>query len=212
MSTPTILPLRCPGCGGRLHGLPEDVVFWCEDCHGLQELVGADFVPRQGAVAAPRLEAAGRLCHLPVWALRVAASWSCPDPVKAALLKGIAPPEWVYVTAFALHNAFYFGDPGLVFTQRRMRLERADPAPLLGCTRGLELAREFVEPHLLGILDRREDVTGLELDLSIGDAILWGIPYYDDGLTLTDGIVGLKIPAAALDELWTLRTWNEGRR
>lgn len=169
------------------------------------------FVPRQGAIARPLVRAPGLLRHLPVWALPVKASWRMADPVRASLLKRVTPPGRVYVTAFALHNAFYFGDPGLVLTERRLTLEAAEAAPLLGCTCGLEEAKGYVEPHLLSILDRREDVTDLELSCDIGEGLLWGIPYYDDGLTLTDGIVGLKIPAAALDEIWALRAWHEAR-
>jgi hypothetical protein len=117
----------------------------------------------------------------------------------------------VYVTAFALSNAFYFGDPGLIFTQKHVELAAADPAPLIGGTRSLDEARAFVEFHILSILDRRVDVTGVELHCVIDDAVLWGIPYYDDGLTLVDGILGLKMPSAALDEIDALRTWWERR-
>jgi hypothetical protein len=68
-------------------------------------------------------------------------------------------PDWVYVTAFALSNGFYFGDPGLIFTQKRVELSLGDPAPLLGGTRSLEEAKVFVEPHLLSLLDRQADVS-----------------------------------------------------
>ena len=49
--------------------------------------------------------------------------------------RGWTVPDWVYVTAFALSNGFYFGDPGLILTQKRVELSPGDPAPLLGGTR-----------------------------------------------------------------------------
>ena len=113
------------------------------------------------------------------------------------------------MTGFALSNGFYFGDPGLIFTQRRVELSPGDPAPLLGGTRSLEEAKIFVEPHLLSLLDRRADVTGVEMSWTIDEAVVWGIPYYDDGRTLTDGILGCKLPGAALDEIGALRAWWE---
>ena len=139
------------------------------------------------------------------------AGWSRPDQEGPRATAWTAP-EWVYVTAFALSNGFYFGDPGLIFTQKRVALSPGDPAPVIGGTRGLEEAKAFVEPHLLGILDRREDVTGVELSCVIDEAVLWAIPYSDDGITLSDGILGLKLPGAALDEIGALRAWWGERR
>ncbi len=139
------------------------------------------------------------------------AHWSWPDQESAATAPWTAP-EWVYVTAFALSNGFYFGDPGLIFTQKRVVLVPGDPAPVIGGTRGLEEAKVFVEPHLLGLLDRRADVTGVELSCVIDEAVLWAIPYADDGITLSDRLLGLKLPGAALDEIGALRAWWGERR
>jgi hypothetical protein len=140
--------------------------------------------------------------------LRVRAAWAWSGEARRDGA-GWTAPDWVYVTAFLLSNGFYFGDPGLLFTQKRVQLSPGDPAPLLGGTRGLEAAKVFVEPHLLSLLDRRTDVTGVEMSCAIDEAILWAIPYYDDGLTLTDGILGCTLPGAALDEIGALRAWWE---
>ncbi len=212
MSTPTVLSLRCPGCGGMLHGLPQDVVFWCDGCGKLYEVVQGVFLERVGSVARAVQPAAGSPFHLPVWAFRVEVVWQWQDPERAATAHHIAVFDWVYVTGFALHNAFYFGDPGVIFTQKRVALEAAETAPILGCTRGLEEARAYIEPHLLTIMDRRVDVTGLKIASTIGEAVLWGIPFFDEGESLLDGIVGLRIPAAAVDEIGSFRAWLKGRR
>ncbi|MEK7220745.1 MAG: hypothetical protein AAB253_06065, partial [candidate division NC10 bacterium] len=71
--------------------------------------------------------------------------------------------------------------------------------------RGAAGAQTAPEPHLLMIIDRRVDVTGLELSCAIGEALLWGVPFFDEGDTLRDAILGLKIPAAAVDELGAIR-------
>jgi len=152
------------------------------------------------------------MLRLPLWAFRVNTLWQWQDRRRASQAQRMAAIDWVYVTGFSLHNAFYFGDPGLIFTQKRVALEPAEPAPILGCARGLEEAKAYIDPHLLTIMDRRVDVTGLELATTIGEVVLWGIPYFDDGWSLYDGILGLEIPAVAVDEIGPLRAWMKGRR
>jgi len=56
------------------------------------------------------------------------------------------------------------------------------------------------------------DVTDIRLTCTTGEAVLWGVPFYDDGMSLVDGILGLKISAAAVDQIGALRAWWEGRR
>jgi hypothetical protein len=205
-----MLPLRCPRCGGGLAGASHDVVFWCESCGVPQEVVGTGFVERTGKLARPALPRGGEHVYLPVWGLRVAYVCQWDDPEKEARAKPLPTIEWVYVSGFAIHNAGYYGDPGLIFTERRVVLTPRDarePAAVVaGCARSQEEAKAFVEPHLLTIIDRRVDVTGLELSASVSEAILWGVPYFDDGETLQDGILGLKIPAAAVTELSEIRS------
>ena len=188
-----------------MRGLQQDVVFWCQGCAAPREIVGTTFVEREGRTALPAVELTGRILHLPIWSFRVQYILRWSDPEREALARLIPPVEWVYVTGFELHNASYFGDPGLIFTEKRARLEPGPPAPVLGCALSLEAAKAYVEAHLLTIIDRRVDVTGLELGCSVGEVRLWGAPYFDDGDALHDGILGLKIPAAAVDEVAAMR-------
>jgi hypothetical protein len=135
--------------------------------------------------------------------VHVVSQWD--DPEREANARRLPPAEWVYVTAFDLHNPSYFGDPGLIFTQKRVQLEPVATAPAFGCTRSLEEAKAFVEPHLLTIIDRRVDVTGLTLSAVVEEVVLWGIPFADQGESFQDCIVGLKYPAAALNDVGALR-------
>lgn len=206
MRVPTVLALRCPRCGGPLSGLQQDVVFWCNTCGVPHEVVGAAFVERRGLVARPLVQQDGPILHLPVWAFRVNYASQWQDPEREALARQLPMVEWVYVTAFELQNAFYFGDPGLTFTQKRVILEAGTPAPVVGCGRSFEEAKAYVEPHLLTIIDRRVDVTGLELSSVISDVLLWGVPFFDRGDILEDGIIGVKTPAAAVNDVGAIRT------
>ena len=205
MTEPLILPLRCPRCGGGLAGLPHDVVFWCGACAMPFEVTQGQLLERRGSTARAVLELPGTCRHLPIWAVRVQTVSTWEDPEREASARHLPQADWVYVTAFDLHNPSYFGDPGLVFTQKQVKFESAATLPALGCTRSLEEAKAFVEPHLLTIIDRRVDVTGLTLSAVVEDVVLWGIPFADQGAILQDCIVGLKYPAAALNDVGALR-------
>ena len=203
MTATTVLSLKCLRCGGALRGLQQDVVFWCSACQVPHEVVQEGFVERRGAVA--RAAAASPSLYLPLWAFRVEYATAWEDREREALARLVPRVEWVYVTAFELHNASYFGDPGQMFTEKGVRLEAGPAAWLVGCTRSLEEAKAYVEPHLLTIIDRRVDVTGMELSCAIGEAILWGIPFLDEGDAVRDGVLGLRLPAVAVDELQAIR-------
>lgn len=210
MAAATVLALKCPRCGGAVQGLQQDVIFWCSACQAPHEVVGEGFVQRQGFIAKAVLPSPP--LHLPLWAFRVQYATSWEDPEREALARQVPAVEWVYVTAFELHNASYFGDPGQIFTERRVHLETGSAASVIACTRNLEEAKAYVEPHILTVIDRRVDVTGMELSCAIGEAVLWGIPFLDEGDVLRDGILGLKIPAAALDDLGAIRALVGTRR
>ncbi len=212
MAGPIVLALRCPRCGAALSGTQQDVVFWCGGCHVPYEVVGETFVERKGKVARASLGSETPVLHLPLWAFRVSYTTRWEDPERETLARHLPLVEWVYVTAFELHNASYFGDPGQIYTEKLVRLEESPPVPVVGCTRSLEEAKAYVEPHLLTIIDRRVDVTGLELSSSIEDVVLWGVPFFDERETLRDGILGLKIPAAAVDDVAAIRASGKGIR
>jgi len=212
MTAATVLALKCPRCGGALQGLQQDVIFWCSACQAPHEVVGEGFVERQGSIARAAVPSDRPPLYLPPWAFHVQYATSWEDPERAALARQVPAVEWVYVTAFELHNASYFGDPGRIFTERRVHLEAGPAASVIGCTRSLEEAKAYVEPHILATIDRRVDVTGMELSCAIGEAMLWGVPFLDEGDALRDGILGLKIPAAAVDELSAIRALVGTRR
>jgi len=209
VTAPVVLSMVCSQCGAVLPGLHQDVVFRCPSCGRVQELVGDAFVERQGSIAAVATPGKGRLLHLPMWALRVRAVCVWEDPERERQARLIPPLEWAYVTAFSLHGPDYFGEPGRIFTERRVRLTPGASAPLLGCVCGLEEAKGFVESHVLGIIDRRVDVTGLEMTCIIDEARLWGVPYFDEGDHLQDGIIGLRLPTVAVNDLTALRVAQE---
>ncbi len=203
---PTVLSLRCPHCGAPLAGAQQDVAFWCRGCGRLHEVEEARFVERACRLAAPSPSREGTALYLPVWAFRVRTTCRWKDQKREALARLVPPVEQVYVTAFHLHNPRYFGDPGLIFTEKRVILKPiASGSAVAGCARGLAEARVYVEPHVLTIIDRRVDVTEMDLECLIGDPVMWGVPFADRGTELVDGILGLRLPAAAVEAIEEVR-------
>jgi len=198
------LPLVCPHCGEPLRSLQQDVVFACRACGRFLEAVGARFVERPGATARPRGPGRPSL-HLPVWAFRVESRWAWAEEARPRPAADLPAISCVYVTGFSLHNPAYFGDPGLIFTERQVELQAGDPAPFVGCVRGQEMAGEYVASHLLTILDRRMDVTGLELTCRIVEARVWAVPFVEKDGGVEDCILGLRLPAAALNDFAAMR-------
>jgi len=211
MSDATVLSLVCPACGGTLEGLEQDVLFSCRDCLGHVEAVGGRFIPRPTACATAEDRAPEGPVHLlPLWCFRVRLETAWADPRRAAEASLIPSIARVFVTAFAIQNAAYFGDPGLIFTEKRMQLGEGPPARVRACVRGLDAAAAFVEPHVLTVIDRRVDVTGLRVTCKIEDARVWGIPFLDAGDALEDLLLGLRLPAAAVNDLAALRAARSG--
>lgn len=197
-------------------GTQQDVAFWCGGCDVVQEVVGEGFVERPCHLAAASSGRAGAVLYLPVWAFRVRSTCRWKNPEREALARHIPPVERVYVTGFRLHNAFYFGDPGLIFTEKRVILEPIPEVPsgmtVAGCGRDLEEAKAYVEPHLLTIIDRRVDVTDMQMECVISDPVLWGVPFVDGGADLRDGVIDFRIPAAAVEAIEEVRACQGKRR
>ena len=64
---PLLLPLGCPGCGGGLDPLPDDVLFLCGACGAVSELSGTATVHRELRHRTPLK--GPKMLHLPFWRL-----------------------------------------------------------------------------------------------------------------------------------------------
>ncbi len=190
-------------------GAQQDVAFWCGGCAVAHEVVADRFVERPGRLAEAASGRQGAVLYLPLWAFTVHYTCRWADPKREALARLIPPIERVYVTGFRLHNPSYFGDPGLIFTEKRVILKPVAASSsgrmVAGCIRGLETARAYVEPHILTIIDRRVDVTEMEMECMIGEPVVWGVPFLAGGADLVDGILGLHFPAAAVEAIEEIR-------
>lgn len=212
-----VVPLVCPDCGKSIIGLRYDRIFFCTDC--VQGLLPGDtgqwerypisfHDPGESSVA-PAL-------YLPFWEIEIEASGTAVNRQQENSLKLLDQLKSVWVAGFNVLRASYFGDLGLLYTEKGVRLSAADPAPrgafITGCTRTMEEAFRYVELYVTLILDKRADVTGLELEISKRGERLWGVPFADRGEKIVDLVMGAELPVFALDDLEDMRRVRRSAR
>jgi hypothetical protein len=214
-----LLALACPRCAGELRGLAFDLLFACPAC-------GVSVEPESRAcwaweeVAAPGVvPATGPLLFLPLWAFPATLAWTAAPAARTAGVAAVAARiRTVYVPAFALARADYFGEPGLAWTRRQDVLvvrasDALEPraAPVLtGIRRTAATASAYVLATLLAIADETADITGIEARVTLGTARLLAAPCFDGGDAVTDAITGLCYPQAILDDLEGVRAVQRG--
>jgi hypothetical protein len=206
----TITPLVCPRCGGGLAGLRWDRLFTCPPC-ALALLVedGRTRLFPVTRARAVRPTDGERLLWLPFWELAVEVEITAPANGPSPLPGVAAGIERVWVAGFAARRPELFGEPGVPMTEGQVRLEPAagDPEPLgmPGACREPALVERYARLTVLRILDRREDVTGVGVDVRVTRAGLWAVPFEDQGERLADLTTGASLPAAAFEDLAEIR-------
>ena len=204
----TLIPLRCDACGQGLDGLAGDLVFSCTGCRQAMVLEGEALREVPVRFVKPAYEKTkGTHLHLPFWGFRVSFRWKGGSATqqRAAACIDI---DWVYVMGFSMEGIAYFGDLGLLYTKQRIGRESGSSDLLVGGTRSEAEARCYIEPFILSILDAREDITGIEVACEVEETMLLGIPFFDCGDHLVDGIAGQHVPAAALPDLEEIRGYR----
>jgi hypothetical protein len=204
-----VIRLTCARCGETLQGLESDVVFFCSLCAVGYEVSeeGLTSFPLQYAKADK--EKRGMPLYLPFWYFRFQAEPVCDDRRKLDAIRPLLHMDRAFVKGFALTHSFYIGNPGLRLTEARYEprlLEASAPyPPITGCRRSSGDAERYVRLFVLALLDREEDVTGVDMEVRITDCRLLGIPFFDGGRYLQGGILDDRYPAAAVSDLGAMR-------
>jgi len=178
-----ITSLRCPSCGAPLDGLRRDTVFTCAPCRLAAHISNGEvstFALRFAPVVTGTDLA---IVRLPLWRLDVEVSATGRED-------GLTPVVWV--SAFHQSRVLFFGDPGMDLTEQAIDLLDVEDLPegtrLVGVTSGPSEASEYARLMVTHILDRRADVTGMEISVAVREAQLWGVPFAheESARTLTE--------------------------
>ncbi len=200
-----VVPLVCPDCGRGLLGLRYDKVFFCMSC--MQGL----YPPARGQwerfpASFPKLDENSMQpsFYLPFWEIKIKVDAVAASRQQQVALKKLEDLDTAWVTGFSVIRASYYGDLGLLYTEKRIRLEpgpRPARAFITGCSRTVLDVTKYVELLVTLILDKRADVTGMELDIKTTGAKLWGVPFLDRGDKVADLVTGAELPVFAIDDL-----------
>ena len=201
-----LIPLRCPTCGDNMTGLSNDVIFRCLTCEDTFTLAGKGFKRYKLDIVKPELQRREPLLTLPFWKFEVDYDLVGDFGSTFKRLSSIEKLQAVYVAAFFQRDIFYFGDLGLLYTQAGIAYETIDQRePLLGGSRSFEEASVYCRLFVLKTLDQKIDVTGVDVHLTIRSSQLLGVPFFDLGEKLIDGLLGVEVASVCLDDLNEMR-------
>jgi hypothetical protein len=202
-----VVPLVCPGCGNTMSGLRYDRVFICMRCkQGNQlDIKSADWVAHPLKFAAQENHADIANLFLPVWEIKVEVSAAPSNRAQEVSLRRLEDVDSVFVLAFNMIRPSYYGDIGLFYTEKGVTLTETSQPPkssfVVGCTRTFEDAFNYARLFVTLMLDKKADVTGMDIDVRTKDSTLWAVPFTESGNHVIDLITGTKIPAFAVDDL-----------
>lgn len=209
----SVIPLKCPVCGNRLWGLEQDKVFFCAPCRKGYELTDQSFNSRDLVFARPLIEYPRvPLIYLPFYRFQVEFVASSDNKAQIYAAEKFKDLNTIWVMGYNLLRPSYFGDLGLFYTESRVELledpeiyGRSDICRVAGCSRSVDEAKVYTKLFLLLIIDRRKDITGMDLSPLIHEVSLWAVPFYDFKDKLVDGAMGREFPAFAIDDIEALR-------
>ena len=215
-----VVPLKCPGCGGPLIGLDQDKVFFCAPCRKAYELLKSGLAPRALFFARPVLEHPRvPVIFLPFYRFQVEFVADSDDRKQIQAAERYKDLNTIWVMGFNLVRASYFGDLGLLYTESRVQVVeeadtygKTDRFRVAGCSRTVDEAKIYTRLFLLLMIDKRKDITGMELSPLIHETSLWAIPFYDFQDKLLDAIMGREFPVFAIDDIEALRGIYPGKK
>ena len=200
-----VVPCICPNCNGELDGLNNDKIFICSQCCQGIDLYQSPPEIFSVFFARPAYEFEAPVIYLPFWEMTFAATFNSKDVGKAEKASGLVPSKGL-IAGFKTHGFATYGNLSQIFTrQSTVFQEASNTAPMAGCCQDRSLAEKLLEIVVLGIIDRGEDVTDLEMKLEILQTRIIGFPFYDLGSKLKDSILGEEILMIAIDDLPSLR-------
>lgn len=216
MSKLKVIALVCPDCGRSLVGMRYDRIFFCMSCN--QGLFSRDEGWERYPLHFAALEehSVKPALYLPVWKLEIAIE-AAPvnDQQEEALKKVREKIKSAWVTGFTVLRPSYYGDLGLIYTESGIELNELETVPagvyVAGCTRAVEDASRYAELFVTLILDKKADVTGMDISMETQAASLWAIPFADSGDKIMDLVTGNSMPVFAVDDLEDIRRISRKR-
>lgn len=230
-----LIPLRCPECGNDINSKEEDRVYFCYVCGLGFEIFGNKFKKVNVIYAKPSHEFTSKiLYYLPFWQIlttvSIKAQYSLsyediPEEILkvdnfSRLLMGLfkkkdAREKMVFfIPAFGITNRYQLMDePGFQFTVDPPKLENGTPRDMVGAEYTIFDALELAKVMFLSIqAHSRIEIFDANIDFEFHQYKIAGIPFYEDGALLVDGIKGFRIFKDALKKWDAIKDQLNGRQ
>lgn len=212
-----IIPLKCPTCAKALSGFEKDMLFFCLNCMSGWEF--SEDKPKKLKLSYARAkiipEKYRMLFYLPFYFFRINLNLDSEDELNVRASAFLKELKGVYVSGYHLMRESYFGDFALLYTEAKVELDedlnRSDNAwqRIGSASRSMKETSVYVSHYPLLMLDKRQDITGIKLNISADFDRIWAVPFFDLGKEIQDGILGKKFFSFALSTLDEFRKMNE---
>jgi predicted RNA-binding Zn-ribbon protein involved in translation (DUF1610 family) len=208
ISTPKIIPHRCPNCGWDLPVTPFHLVFPCENCNRIWEISANGYLAIDGEIAKIRdsdLTAASKsICYFPYWVFQARPAKEKEFPIQKLVelipseigwfkVKDKSKPFLFYVPAFEIKNLSKIPALSLVLTRTQPELETEtwEKTKLSGAVMSAEDARKIAEILWIHLISEKVNLyldEWKELVLEKGKLVWY--PYYEECNSLEDLVTG----------------------
>ena len=208
ISTPKIIPHRCPNCGWDLPITPFHWIFPCENCNRLWGISANGYQPIKGEIARLKdselTKPSKSICYYPFWVFqaRPAKEKDCPIRKLVELfpseigwfkVKDKSKPFLFYVPAFEIKNSSKIPALSLVLTRTQPDLETEiwEKTKLSGAVMSVQDARKIARFLWIYLISEKINLPGNEwkkLVLEKGKLIWY--PYYEECNFLEDLVTG----------------------
>jgi|GEM_PF-1330864 len=189
------IKLKCDRCSANLSGKNNNCVFFCLSCGRGCDVSGESSVFYSMKFATPGKTQDLPMEYFPFWHLR--SEFSVENTSEGNILEGLTD---FYIPAFFIKNINYFGDLGLYYMQKEMKLqygERLD-IPVFPADRGLIDAMNYPYIYLMKEYSRKTGADYVNVNILKTGAGLVLIPFYKKGHSYFDSYLLWNYPSGAL--------------
>jgi hypothetical protein len=163
-----------------LAGLRFDKVFTCTPC-ALAIVIDGGEKTRMGLEFAKIPDdTCDSPIYLPYWRLKCEIEAVPVNSDQEDVVLALKDLDTVWVGAFAMSRTNLHGDPGLELTQKKALVESESKTPSLevvGATKSPGEATKYAQLFVTMMIDKRADVTGMEIEVKVSQAALWAMPH-----------------------------------
>ncbi|MEN8222142.1 MAG: hypothetical protein ABFR36_02690 [Acidobacteriota bacterium] len=189
------IKLKCDRCSANLSGKNNNCIFFCLDCGRGCDVSGESLACYSMKFVSPGKELEFPMEYFPFWHLKC--EFSVENISEGNKLEGLTD---FYIPAFFIKNINYFGDVGLYYMQKELKLQFGEKLdiPVFPADRGLKDALNYPYIYLMKEYSRKTGAEFLNVNIEKTGAGLILVPFYKKGHSYSDSYLLWNYPSGAL--------------